>query len=277
MEKANFHATKAQEYETMRDFENAISHYFKAAQYYLEAVEFTTDSNVQNTLRKCHFKALNDARILQKKMKNVSIPLENSDSNSSQIEDLAKFSGFIGQSSSEEIGIFKLTNKPSSAQSTLPAQIKIDESTINSRLGNYNSETDDTFNAYILPNSSFQTDNQAWIQDDPFVRFWDKVENLVDYLPLNLKKTDRKQSQGAIGSNAIIGKQKNVDNSNVLLQSYYFVPSKKDQMPLKTLEEFEIENKTLKQTIEKLSSQVASLENVFPRFLIIRPQKKIAC
>lgn len=90
MEKAHYHSTKALQCETLKDYENAISHYYQAAQHYLEAVELTSDNTLQNTLRKCHFKALNDAKILQKKI--VNIPLETSDSNSSQIEDLAKFS-----------------------------------------------------------------------------------------------------------------------------------------------------------------------------------------
>lgn len=110
-------------------------------------------------------------------------------------------------------------------------------------------------NTYVLPSSNYQTDDQAWVQDDPFVRFWDKVENLVDYLPLNLKKSDK--SKPPVPSSS-----KKQDNSSQLLQSYYFVPSKQDNISLKTLEEYEIENKTLKDTVEKLSIHVSSLENV---------------
>lgn len=90
MEKANYHAVKALECEEQKDYENAVSHYYFAAQHFLEAVELTTDESLQKTLRQSHFKALNDAKVLQKKM--ISIPMEASDSNSSQIEDLAKFS-----------------------------------------------------------------------------------------------------------------------------------------------------------------------------------------
>lgn len=110
-----------------------------------------------------------------------------------------------------------------------------------------------------MPNSNYQIDDQAWVQDDPFVRFWDKVENLVDYLPLNLKKVEKSKPPVPRESSSFGKKQ---DNSSQLLQSYYFVPSKQDKVPVKTLEEYEIENKTLKDTIEKLSRHVASLENV---------------
>jgi hypothetical protein len=115
-------------------------------------------------------------------------------------------------------------------------------------------------NAYDLPNSIIQTDDQAWMQDDPFVRFWDKVENLVDYLPLNIKKVDKsKPAARSPVSKQSFGK---LEESSSLIQSYYFVPSNQKSISNKTVEEYEIENKALKDTIEKLSKHVASLENV---------------
>ena len=93
MEKAHYHLNKAQEFENKKDFESSISHYYSAAQHFLEAAEYSSDSNVQNTLRKSHVKCINDAKILQKRIiANQNVALETSDSNSSQIEDLAKFS-----------------------------------------------------------------------------------------------------------------------------------------------------------------------------------------
>jgi hypothetical protein len=211
MEKAQFHSTKALEYEAKKDYENAISHYYFAAQHFLDAVELTTDATLQNTLRKSHFKALNDAKVLQKKNL-VNIPMETSDSNSSQIEDLAKFSGFIGQSRTEEdIGVFKY-NKASTGPKTGPAQIKVDESGMASEL-----------NGYVFTNSTYQTDDQAWVQDDPFVRFWDKVENLVDYLPL--KKVDKSKP-------SLIQASRELKDNSSLIQSYYVVPSRQDNLPL---------------------------------------------
>lgn len=132
---------------------------------------------------------------------------------------------------------------------TGPAQIKMDESEMPGEL-----------NAYDIPNSMIQTDDQAWMQDDPFVRFWDKVENLVDYLPMNVKKVDKSKPPVRIpASRQSFGK---LEDSSSLIQSYYFVPSNQESISNKTLEEYEIENKTLKDTIEKLSKHVASLENV---------------
>ena len=141
--------------------------------------------------------------------------------------------------------------------------------------------------------SKYPTDQQyqdgVLVGDDPFLKFWDKVESLVEHFSKPLSR----QSQPSVSypqQTPIIPTGE--DSSKSILQSYYMVPSssqssqrdprlslapsplrststsaygKYARPPLissKTLTEYEIENKHLKEMVDAMSFKLNQMEKM---------------
>lgn len=194
---------------------------------------------------------------------------------------------FLGQSQSESV--MSMISKPLQRQSggssgpALMTVTSLDESQAHAP-----SLSMDT--SYFMLNSNTREIPQDLnAQEDPFVRFWDKVENLVDQftspIPSNIPFAQpNTQFQSPVQKT---GQDAYLEKSHPISQSYFVVPSgnlaesrlslapstltryvflpytySKRMNSSKSLSEYEIENKQLKETIDILAKRVSVLEKV---------------
>ena len=276
----------------------------------MAATSFTTDSEALKTLKSLHVSHVNTAKLLQRRAKSVqnthsiestktmkpiaeislekipmippthSIQMQRNESSDAGLMGSRQY--FLGQSHTESMMMSHYSKPISHASSSMfqnqtgPATMAVqslDESQIQNQKPMKSSTAFNMDQSYYLLESNTSNIPQEEIihSDDPFVKFWDNVESLVEKFststPFSFTTPPISSTIQGIQSNQCESQKANMS------QSYYMVPSQQlppraldkntislSSSPSKTLAEYEVENAHLKEAVDMLSKKVAFLE-----------------
>ncbi|KAJ3324142.1 hypothetical protein HDV06_000683 [Boothiomyces sp. JEL0866] len=280
-------ATNAEEYMEKGDLANACTAHFRAAEQYLLAMNDTTDPEAVKTLKLLYASHTRNGKELQRRLNSPptirhqqSAPVMTSKSSGKEERRISSEFGkgavhlysnpkktvekepelgsrqfFMGQPM-ESMNLQAQHLNP--ILNTSVAQVPIENSDL------LNSE----FNSYLVLDQDAKEVKSD--EDDPFDKFWDAVEGLVQKISGPVAFTTAPISKSDEHKFNVL--DSNMPNST-FLNSYMIIPpnSKTKQDPhtnpafttnvrTKTLEEYQIENEQLKQTVDLLTKRVAELE-----------------
>ncbi|KAJ3120519.1 hypothetical protein HK098_004547 [Nowakowskiella sp. JEL0407] len=224
---ANAYASLAEEYTSKGLYAKAVEAHFQAAEYFLLAIEQTTDIEAIRTLRLLHANHTRQGKEIQRRLQ-LQQPQKFQNSKSTSQQSLSPQS--IRRSETQRP--YSIAGYPSSNQNVQSLSRYVGEQNSNSQqrlnasdLLNFGRENDvnrgkDNIglnaSSYYMMNSGVPLHDD--VMDDPFHRFWDAVEKLVA----------NNQSQGNIpqSSKQAIKNEKPTDSihNSRLLNSYFVIP-----------------------------------------------------
>ena len=264
VQQANEFASQAEEYTRLGDYANASTAHFRAAELFLLAMSETSDSVAVKTLKLLYASHTRMGKELQRKMQSqIENPSQNVTnerkavhlySNNPQnitasklAEDFGSRNFFVGQGVTDSMQLENFTN-----DQTVENQSQMGEQSY-----------------FILDGKDLKSNNP----DDPFERFWDAVEGLVQKISSPLAFTTAPLGPND-PTNIPAATPSNDRESLQSDSSYMMVPSKAfgkaarkrneilkvqqgDQNYIHDLEE---ENENLRKTVETLTTRVNELE-----------------